>query len=82
NLDKNDICKINPVSDDVSTDSIARITALKKQERTKTLPPEFVFNLFKNSYELLTQFCPAPNESEQNFWKNALELLIESSTKS
>ncbi|MEZ9315606.1 integrase [Vibrio lentus] len=82
NLDKNDTCKINPVSDDVSTDSIARITALKKQERTKTLPPEFVFNLFKNSYELLTQFCPAPNESEQNFWQNALELLIESSTKS
>ncbi|AZS27224.1 integrase [Vibrio anguillarum] len=82
NLDKNNACTVNPVSDDVSTDSITRITTLRKQGRTKTLPPKFVFNLFRNSYELLEQFCPAPNENERCFWENVLELLIEASTKS
>ncbi|OEE36075.1 hypothetical protein [Vibrio ordalii] len=81
NLDKSNTCKMNPVSSDVSTDSITRITTLRKKNRTKTLPPEFVFNLFRNSYELSKQFCPAPNENGRNFWENVLELLVEASTK-
>jgi hypothetical protein len=82
NLDKSNTCKVNFVSGDVSTDSITRIITLRKPARTKTLPPEFAFNLFRSSYELLKQFCPAPNENGRNFWENALELLTEASRKS
>ncbi|MGF1714916.1 integrase [Photobacterium chitinilyticum] len=82
NVDKSSICGFNPVSSDVSIDSIERIITLRKPGRTKTLPPEFVFDLFRSSYELLKQFCPALNEEGANFWENTLELLVEVSHKS
>ncbi|MBT2919588.1 hypothetical protein [Vibrio anguillarum] len=82
NVDKESACEVNSVSSDVSTDAIARMTTLRRQGRTKTLPPEFVFSLFKNSYELLKQCCPAPDEDGRNFWDNALDLLAEADLKS
>lgn len=82
NIDKSNICEFTPVSSDVSIDSIERISTLRKKERTKTLPPEFVFDLFSESYELLKQFCSAPNKEGANFWDNMLELLSEERHKS
>ncbi|WP_372377385.1 hypothetical protein ACBZ91_11125 [Vibrio natriegens] len=58
------------------------LVSLRKSGRTKTLPPEFTFDLFRRSYELLKQFCTAPNEEEVNFWDNSLVLLVEASKKS
>ncbi|MFS2262240.1 integrase [Vibrio vulnificus] len=82
NIDKSDACTIKPVTDDVSINVIQSLTTLRKQGRTRTLPPEFVFDLFRNSYELLGHFCPPPNEGGANFWDNMLELLTEASKQS
>ncbi|WP_249929790.1 MULTISPECIES: integrase [Vibrio] len=82
NFDKGNSSEVNPVTNNVSVDSIALITTLRKQGRTKTLPPEFVFQLFRNCYELLEKFCPKPNEVGRNFWGNTLELLVEAKSKS
>ncbi|MFS1914235.1 integrase [Vibrio sp. 10N.286.48.B7] len=82
NIDKGNICWFNPVTSDVSIDSIERIATLRKKERTKTLPPDFVFDLFRESYEMLKQLCSSPNEEGVNFWDNMLELLNEERHKS
>ncbi|UPR49258.1 integrase [Vibrio cyclitrophicus] len=81
NVDKSNICGFNPVSSDVSIKSIESITTLRKDGRTKTLPPKFVFDLFRGSYELVKQFCSAPDDKGANFWENTLELLREASDK-
>ncbi|MFB1071984.1 integrase [Vibrio diabolicus] len=82
NIDKNNICAFNPVTSYVSTPTLEGLVSLRKSGRTKTLPPEFTFDLFRRSYELLKQFCTAPNEEEVNFWDNSLVLLVEASKKS
>ncbi|KOE85766.1 integrase [Vibrio parahaemolyticus] len=82
NIDKSDIGHFNPVTSDVTVTAIQAITTLRKKGRTKTLPPEFVFNLFRKSYELLKEFCSSPNEKNANFWDNMLELMVEFNTKS
>lgn len=84
NIDKIDIGHFNPVTSDVSIDAIQGLDliTLREQGRTKTLPPEFVLDLFRNSYHLLKQFCPGPKEKGMSFWENMLDLLTEASTKS
>ncbi|MGR5556331.1 integrase [Vibrio fortis] len=82
NIHKNNACNFNPVTHEVSVGAIKGITTLRKKGRTKTLPPEFVLDLFRNSYEILKRFCPAPNEIGASFWENTLELLTEAKEKS
>lgn len=81
NLDKSGICKLNPVTSDVSIPAIKKLTSLRKDGRTKTLPPEFVFDLFRGSYELLKEYCPAPYGKGVSFWENMLDLLVEANSK-
>lgn len=81
NVDKSGVCGFCPVTSDVSVPAIQKLASLRKQGRTKTLPPEFVFDLFRSSYELLKQFCPSPNEKGINFWRNMLDLLVEANSK-
>ncbi|MGF1826419.1 integrase [Vibrio splendidus] len=82
NIDKMNSCAFNPVSSSVSADFINLTVSFRKQGRTKTLPPNFVCNLFRDSYTLLKQFFPAPNEKGENLWDNILELLLAARTKS
>ncbi|MCZ4293190.1 integrase [Vibrio sinaloensis] len=82
NIDKNNIGTFTPVTSDVSVEAIRGLVSLRKQGRTKTLPPEFVFDLFRSSYELLKQFCSSPDDNKVNFWDDTLKLLTEASTKS
>ncbi|MDC5706163.1 integrase [Vibrio europaeus] len=82
NIVKNNVCNFNPVTHEVSVDAIKGVATLRKKGRTKTLPPEFVLDLFRDSYELLKQFCPEPNENGVSFWENTLELLTEAKAKS
>ncbi|MEZ9998473.1 integrase [Vibrio lentus] len=82
NIDKKDIGHFNPVTSNVSIATIQGLVTLRRPGRTKTLPPEFVLDLFRNSYELLKQFCAGPNEKKKSFWENTLDLLIEASKKS
>ncbi|MFV8456446.1 integrase [Vibrio owensii] len=82
NIDKKDIGHFNPVTDKVSIATIQGLVRLRRPGRTKTLPPEFVLDLFRDSYELLKQFCPSPNEKRKSFWENTLDLLVEASKQS
>lgn len=82
NIDKNDVRTFTPVTSEVSVDAVQSLTKLRKKGRTRTLPPEFVFTLFKNSYELLEIFCPAPDKKGVNFFDNLLDVLIVSHQKS
>ncbi|MCS0365213.1 integrase [Vibrio diabolicus] len=82
NLGKSDTCTINLVTSEVSVATVKSLIKLRKQGRTKTLPPEFVFDLFRSSYELLKRFCPPANEEGMNFWSNMLEVLTEVKNKS
>ncbi|MEZ9131868.1 integrase [Vibrio breoganii] len=82
NIDKTNVGIFNPVTNNVSIGTIRGLAQLRKQGRTKTLPPEFVFDLFRDSYELLAQFCPAPNCHKTNFWDGTLDLLTKVRTKS
>ncbi|MEZ9436592.1 integrase [Vibrio lentus] len=84
NVDRNDIGHFNPVTSDVSVDAIQGLDSitLRKQGRTKTLPPEFVLSLFRDSYHLISQFCPGPKEKGMSFLDNMVELLTEASKKS
>ncbi|MEZ9949967.1 integrase [Vibrio breoganii] len=82
NIDKTNVGIFNPVTNNVSVGAIQGLAQLRKLGRTKTLPPEFVFDLFRDSYELLAQFCPAPNGHNTNFWDSTLDLLTELMTKS
>ncbi|MEZ9577425.1 MULTISPECIES: integrase [unclassified Vibrio] len=81
NVDKIGVCEFRPVTSDISVATIQKLATLRKQGRTKTLPPEFVFDLFRDSYELLKQFCPSPKEKGINFWANMLDLLVEANSK-
>ena len=82
NIDKHNICAFNPVTSNVSTNTLQGLVSIRKNGRTKTLPPEFTFELFRHSYELLKQFYTAPNEETVNFLSNTLSLLKESNKKS
>ena len=82
NIDKHDVSTFSPVTSEVSVDAVQSLTTLRKQGRTRTLPPEFVFDLFRNSYELLANFCPAPDKKSVNFFDNLLDVLAEAHTKS
>lgn len=82
NLDKDDACSIRPISTEVNVSTIEALITLRKMGRTRTLPPEFVFDLFRKSYEFVKSFCPAPNESGANLLTNMLSLLAEASVKS
>ncbi|PHN84404.1 integrase [Vibrio splendidus] len=82
NINKNDIGYFNPVTSDISVAAIQGLVTLRKQGRTKTLPPDFVLDLFRHSYNLLKQFCPSPNETGKSFWENMLELLTKANRKS
>ncbi|WP_299137302.1 integrase [uncultured Vibrio sp.] len=82
NIDKSNIGLFNPVTSNVSTCTLQSLVSIRKNGRTKTLSPEFTFDLFRRSYELLKQFCTTPNEVEVNFWDHALVLLTEASKKS
>ncbi|WP_318475438.1 integrase [Photobacterium leiognathi] len=82
NIDKQDVSTFSPVTSEVSVDAVQSLTTLRKQGRTRTLPPEFVFDLFRNSYELLENFCPAPDKKEANFFDNLLDVLTTVHSKS
>ena len=82
NIDKHDVSIFHPVTNEVSVDAVQGLTKLRKQGRTRTLPPEFVFDLFRNSYELLENFYPAPDKKEANFFDNLLDVLTAAHTKS
>ncbi|EAR53674.1 site-specific recombinase, phage integrase family domain protein [Photobacterium sp. SKA34] len=82
NIDKHDVSTFSPVTSEVSVDAVQSLTTLSKQGRTRTLPPEFVFDLFRNSYELLENFCPAPDKKEANFFDNLLDVLTTVHSKS
>ncbi|MEZ8417787.1 integrase [Vibrio splendidus] len=81
NVDKSGICEFNPVTSDVSIHVIQKLTSLRKTGRTKTLPPAFVFDLFRGSYEILKELCPAPYEKGGSFLENMLDLLVEANSK-
>ncbi|KJF96275.1 hypothetical protein [Photobacterium angustum] len=82
NIDKHDVSTFSPVTSEVSVDAVQSLTTLRKQGRTRTLPPEFVFDLFRNSYELLENFCPVPDKKEANFFDNLLDILTTVYSKS
>ncbi|PSV41331.1 integrase [Photobacterium sp. GB-36] len=82
NIDKHDVSTFSPVTSKVSVDAVQSLTTLRNQGRTRTLPPEFVFDLFRNSYELLEDFCPAPDTKEVNFFDNLLDVLTTVHSKS
>ncbi|MFA0178742.1 integrase [Vibrio lentus] len=84
NVNRHNVCHFNPVTSDISVDTIRSLDSitLRKQGRTKTLPPEFVLNLFKDSYHLIKRFCPSPQEKGMDFWDNMVDLLTEASKKS
>lgn len=82
NIDKSNISVFNPVTSNVSTCALQGLVSIRKSARTKTLSPEFTFDLFRRSYELLKQLCTAPNEEEVNFWDCALTLVTKASEKS
>ncbi|CAK3542679.1 integrase [Vibrio crassostreae] len=75
NIDKHDVSTFSPVTNEVSVNAVQSLTTLRKKGRTRTLPPEFVFDLFRNSYELLENFCPAPDKKGANFFENLLDVL-------
>ena len=70
------------MTSNTSVIAVQSLTSIRKMGRTRTLPPEFVFNLFKNSYELVKRFCPAPDEKGVNFFDNLLDVLTEANQKS
>lgn len=82
NIDKHDVSAFHPVTNEVSVNAVQSLTTLRKQGRTRTLPPEFVFDLFRNSYELLENFCPVPDKKGVNFFDNLLDVLTAAHSKS
>ncbi|MGD6740177.1 hypothetical protein ACN08N_19415 [Photobacterium leiognathi subsp. mandapamensis] len=82
NIDKHDVSTFSPVTIEVSVNAVQKLTKLRKKGRTRTLPPDFVFTLFRNSYELLENFCPAPDKKGVNFFDNLLDVLTAAHPKS
>lgn len=69
------------ISDRVSASSIAQLVDLKKQGRTRTLPPKFVFNLIRECYEFTKEHLPV-GKDETTLLDEVLNVLLIARSKS
>jgi len=81
NLEREDAARPSILSERVSTGSISQLVDLKKQGRTRTLPPKFVFNLIRHCYEFVKEHLPT-DEGTVTLLDETLTLLSKARSKS
>ncbi|WP_439146518.1 integrase [Vibrio sp.] len=81
NLEREDAASPSMLSERVSSGSISRLVNLKKQGRTRTLPPQFVFNLIRQCYEFAKEHLPT-EEGAVTLLDETLTLLSKARSKS
>ena len=81
NFEREDAASPSILSERVSAGSISRLVRLKKQGRTRTLPPKFVFNLIRQCYEFAKDHLPT-DEGAVTLLDETLTLLSKARSKS
>lgn len=81
NLEREDAASPSVLSERVSAGSISQLVSLKKMGRTRTLPPQFVFNLIRQSYEFAKEHLPT-DEGAVTLLDEMLTLLVKARSKS
>jgi hypothetical protein len=81
NLEREDAANLSILSERVSAGNISRLVLMKKQGRTRTLPPKFVFNLIRQCYEFAKEHLPT-EEGSVTLLDETLTLLSKARSKS
>ncbi|MEZ8325241.1 integrase [Vibrio cyclitrophicus] len=81
NFEREDAASPSILSECVSAGNISRLVRLKKQGRTRTLPPKFVFNLVRQCYEFAKEHLPT-DEGAVTLLDETLTLLSKARSKS
>ncbi|EIV8655703.1 integrase [Vibrio parahaemolyticus] len=81
NLEREDAASPSILSERVSSGLISQLVNLKRVGRTRTLPPTFVFNLIRQSYEFAKKHLPT-EEGTVTLLDEILKLLSEARSKS
>ncbi|MCG9647084.1 integrase [Vibrio brasiliensis] len=81
NLEREDALSPSILSKSVSAGSISQLVDLKKQGRTRTIAPKFVFNLIRQCYEFTKEHLPS-HKGAVTLLDEVLVLLAEAKSKS
>ncbi|CAH6832483.1 Integrase [Vibrio chagasii] len=81
NLEREDTASPSILSEHVSSGHISQLVSLKREGRTRTLPPTFVFNLIRQCYEFVKEHLPT-EEGVVTLLDETLTLLSKAKSKS